>query len=65
MFNGCYSLISLPDISKWNTSKVKYFGINNIINGCISLISLPDISKWNTYITNNMFYDSFNCLSNF
>ena len=21
MFNRCYSLISLPDISKWNTSK--------------------------------------------
>ena len=40
------SLISLPDISKWNTTNVTSFW--SMFNGCSSLISLPDISKWNT-----------------
>ena len=52
MFYGCNSLISLPDISNWNTSKVK--NMSNIFYECNSLISLPDISKWNTSNVNNM-----------
>ena len=46
MFSECSSLSSLPDISKWDTSKV--INMSNIFSGCISLSSLPDISKWNT-----------------
>ena len=46
MFGGCSSLISLPDLSKWNTQNVK--SIESMFNGCSSLISLPDLSKWNT-----------------
>ena len=46
MFSGCFSLISLPDISKWDTSNVsKMYGL---FEECNKLISLPDISKWNT-----------------
>ena len=45
MFNGCNSLTILPDISKWNTSKVTNF--TNILNDCNSLVFLPDLSKWN------------------
>ena len=45
MFNGCESLISLPDISKWNISNVT--DMSDMFRGCKSLISLPDISKWN------------------
>ena len=45
MFSECYSLLSLPDISGWNTAHIK--NINNLFFGCYSLISLPDISKWN------------------
>ena len=45
MFSGCSSLISLPNISKWNTYNVK--DMFNIYNECSSLISLPDISDWN------------------
>ena len=52
MFSGCYSLISLPDLSKWNISNVK--AMNHIFAGCYSLISLPDISKWNTSSVTNM-----------
>ena len=45
MFNGCNSLVSLPDLSKWNTFNVKK--MDSFFDGCNSLISLPDISKWN------------------
>ena len=56
MFFKCSSLISLPDISKWDTSNVNY--MNRMFYDCSSLISLPDISKWNTSNVNNM-YDMF------
>ena len=36
MFSGCYSLISLPDISKWNTYNVKYI-LNESFN-CLNKI---------------------------
>ena len=45
MFEGCSSLLSLPDISKWNTKKVT--DMNTMFSGCSSLFDLPDISKWN------------------
>jgi len=41
MFNECSSLISLPDISKWNTNNVT--NMSHIFYGCSSLLSLPDI----------------------
>ena len=46
MFKGCKSLISLPDMSNWNTSNVE--DMRYMFYGCKSLISLPDISNWNT-----------------
>ena len=45
MFEGCLSLSSLPDISKWNTSNIT--NMSYMFEGCLSLLSLPDISKWN------------------
>ncbi len=45
VFSECNSLISIPDISKWNVSKVN--NISKMFYGCNSLITLPDISKWN------------------
>ena len=39
-------VISIPDISKWNTSKV--FNMRGVFDHCSHLESLPDISKWNT-----------------
>ena len=48
MFFNCTSLLSLPDISNWNISKVS--NMKFMFYKCISLISLPDISNWN--ITN-------------
>ena len=52
MFSECSSLISLPDISKWNTINVK--DMSNMFENCSSLSSLPDISKWNTSNVTNM-----------
>ena len=43
MFFGCYSLISLPDISKWNAINVK--DMSYIVYECNSLKSLLDISN--------------------
>ena len=50
-FEDCHSLISLPDISKWNTSNVE--SMNRLFKNCFSLISLPDISKWNIFKVKN------------
>jgi surface protein len=36
----------LPDISKWDTSKV--LDLSYMFYNCYSLKSLPDISKWDT-----------------
>ena len=46
MFYECSSLISLPDISKWNTNNVTNMG--HMFSNCSKLSSLPDISKWDT-----------------
>ena len=43
--DGCSSLTSLPDISKWNTNNV--MNMYYMFYGCSSLSSLPGISKWN------------------
>ena len=40
------SLISLPDISKWNTTNVE--DMSYMFSDCRSLESLPEISRWNT-----------------
>ena len=52
MFHGCNKLISLPDISKWNTSNVT--DLSGMFYRCNSLISLPDLSKWNTSNVTNL-----------
>ena len=52
MLYKCNSLKSLPDISKWDISKVT--NMSCIFNECNSLISLPDISKWNISNVRNM-----------
>ena len=52
MFDECFSLSSLPDLSKWNTNNVT--NMSYMFCGLYSLISLPDISKWNTNNVTNM-----------
>ena len=46
MFEGCSSLLSLPDISKWNIINVN--NIKYMFSGCSSLSNLNGIDKWNT-----------------
>ena len=55
LFFGCQSLISLPDISKWNLPNIH--NMMDIFGDCNVLLSLPDISKYNTSNDANMFYD--------
>ena len=54
MFSGCSSLLSLSDISKWNTSHVT--NMSFMFYECESLSSLSDISKWNTSNVTDMSY---------
>ena len=42
MFNGCITLIDLPNISKLNTNYVT--DMRYLFNHCSELLSLPDIS---------------------
>ena len=61
MFYECSSLISLPDMLKWDTKNVIY--MNFIFYKCSSLISLPDISKWDTKNVTNMYGMFYGCSS--
>ena len=61
LFCNCNSLLSLPDISIWDTSKVIY--INNMFANCSSLLNIPDISRWNTSNVLDMSLLFFGCES--
>ena len=39
LFRNCISLISLPDLSKWDTSNVK--GKYNTFEECINILCIP------------------------
>jgi len=43
LFYNCYSLISLPDLSKWDISNVE--DMDRMFCNCYSLNSLPKLSK--------------------
>ena len=59
LFSGCSSLSFLPDISKWDTSKVNT--MMGMFDNCHSLVYLSDISKWNisNVYTASSIYDNF------
>ena len=61
MFYGCSSLISLPDISKWDTSNIT--NMSCLFGECSSLIYLDDISKWNTKKVTTMHSMFYKCKS--
>ena len=52
LFDECYKLKSLPELSKWDISRVIF--LNNFFSNCRELTSIPDISKWNTKNVENM-----------
>ena len=57
MFNGCSSLVIIPDISKWKTDNLTETKL--MFYGCSSLLVNPDISKWNeNIIKKEAFYPS-------
>ena len=59
MFYDCSSLISIPNISKWNAVNVS--DIQYMFYNCSSLSTLPDISKWNTINITHMNSLLYNC----
>ena len=61
MFNGCKTLVSLPDIHRWNTNTV--YNMECLFGNCESLLSLPDIGKWDTSSVINMKCMFENCQS--
>ena len=61
MFRWCKSLISIPDISKWDTSNIT--NMNSMFYKCESLMPLPDISKWNISYVNDISYMFYRCNS--
>ena len=61
MFYECESLLSLPDISKWNNSNVTH--IKDMFYNCKSLLSLPIISKWDTSNVIDMSGKFYDCIS--
>ena len=60
MFYRCSSLSYLPDLSKWNTSKVK--DMIDLLYGCFSLSYLPDISFGN-YFRSDIISNCINCIN--
>ena len=57
MFYKCSSLLSIPDISKWNIKRIN--NMEKLFYRCLKLINLPDIFKWdidNVKNMNSMFY---------
>ena len=45
LFYNCSNLLNLPDISKWDITKVTE--LKGMLYNCSSLHSLPDLSNWN------------------
>ena len=59
LFSFCFSLKSLPNISKWNTENV--INMRSLFRGCQKLYDLPDISNWNTKNVTDMSYMLCSC----
>jgi len=52
IFNRCYKLSSLPNISRGNTNNIT--NMWSMFSGCSSLSSLSDDSKLNAHIVKDM-----------
>ena len=62
LFSGCSSLISIPDISKWNTKNIT--NLEKMLSGCISLTHFPNITSWSVEKNRNKTDEIFkDCLS--
>ena len=61
LFANCDNLISLPDISIWDTSKI--IEMIGVFYGCKNLSYLPDISKWNISNVKHISFMFFGCES--
>ena len=53
LFESCRPLISLPDISTWNTNNIT--DISGLFHNCL-IEKIHDISKWNTNSVTDISY---------
>ena len=60
MFESCKSLVSLPDLSKWNIKNAD--DMKNMFKNCISLAYLPDLDRINYNKTNSIVSGCFSLL---
>ena len=60
-FDSCETLISITDISKWDTKNVT--NMSYMFCGCSSLKSIPEIYSWDTTNVTNMSYMFCGCSS--
>ena len=61
LFSYCFSLTSMPDISKWNTKNLN--NISVMFQNCLSLSFLPNISKWNVLKESDLIRYSHNIIN--
>ena len=61
MFKYCSKLSIIPNIEKWDTSKLKK--IKCMFYGCSSLSKLPNITKWDAFNSGNIRSLCDNCIS--
>jgi len=61
MFDGCNSILELPDISEWDTSKVN--NMSYMFRECELISSLPDLSNWDTLNVTDMSFMFYKCKS--
>ena len=61
IFTYCSSLLSLPNISKWNTYNI--INIEYAFSNCSSLSTIPDISNWKTDNLKKIFNIFYGCES--
>jgi len=59
LFCECSSLLSFPDISKWNTDKIT--NMKGTFANCSNITKYPDLSKWNTSNVTDMSGLFFQC----
>ena len=62
IFDGCRSIVLLPDISKWNIKKLVKIGDTDPLE-CCSLSYLPNCNDWcEKYNEKNLNYDGINIM---
>lgn len=61
LFNNCYNIRSVGDLSGWNVAKVT--GFSSTFSHCDSLRDVGNLNNWNTSKVTTFYYTFYFCLS--